>query len=1834
VATRFDATARINLDLRSFAQGSQAITKAGGHMERIFQNLNNVMGSVAKVEKQTAAELRKSLSVYNSLISTVGNYASAISNLPQKKKEIERGSKRMAQALTALNTIMGTVNGTSRAQSAEMQRTMALYKNLATIVSTLSQAQGKMGQTSKGVEKAFTGLRNALSSVQGMGEKEYARLSRTITLYERMAAVVTRLAGVQRTMAQITQNAAAAEQKAELARLKALEATSKLALQEEKLRQAREKHAQAAQRLAQEDERLALSRQRLAMQTNTATGANASYSRSSYAMRSSVGELEQSFMSLLQIISHLPLAMAQAAISQEQAFAQVARVIVATEEETQGLKRAFQDIAANAPISFEEVSRIGQLGAQIGISTQQLENFTDTIVRFSLTTGVSADEATLLLGRIAQMQDVPISEMEQLGSAILALGTASVATDQEILRINSSIATVSNLFGLTKQETAGLSAALASLQVRPELSRGALTRVFNQLSTAVNGSSTEVAKLSTVMGITSEEAKKLYKTDPGGFFLTFVEGLSRAAGAGGEVQGVLRELGVNAVRDIDVFSRLANNVDIVRESFSRADEEYAKGSELMRQSKGIYETTAAEIQNLGDSFQNTLAILGGPLGQAVGTVAGALSEVVEFVGELGPIAGILGSVATAATAGAAAWLVWRIASAKAITAAIASREVMATLGTTTLRMRDAMTIYRDGLPAAAAAQGRLNTAQTASSQAMASQVAAQGRVAAATRVATSAYMQNLTVNQQAATNSARYTASILAQNRATVTAVPGARAYALATSQATNALMQQATASAVATAASRGLTNAVALTGGSFQRQAQATHLVAQQQAVLAAGATASGNALRQQGQAVTQVAQRQTALVSGTFASANSLRQQTTAAAQATIGQRSLATQSVATSAAISAAAVQSGRAAGSIGATGMAARAASIAFGPWGIALTTLALIFGPTIASMGLFTSEAEKISKAALEATGGTKALGNAIRADTEAAIKAAGGQEKYNAAVASGSAEALRGIGAYRTLTVSKENASTKDREAAENAIARARAEQIAIETANSSISSLREQAKGTGESARAAAGYVAEWEKAEGVIRKNTQALSENTMVLGEQAAAWLRSTAEAAVGSSKLANGSKISADALDQLGKSGLNVGELLKRSMTDPQGALDELDAAITKVSATADNYMPGGMKGEFAEQLSNEAAAAQRLKGFLEALRTTLIAQEGEFTKNEIAASLLGEAYSSTGKEIGSASGAIKLTTASLEDLDLSAEDAKAVIDELSKSLEGFGGPMDAFKAAAEAAFPGAEDAIEKFSLNSRASLDLYLDQLEKIAEAQRDWSTNLIRIASTLGPDIAEQFRKLGPEAAPAVEELANLSAAEMEELAPRLRAIGSDAVNELATSIIANSGKVENASLNMRTAISNTFGNLVNKAETAEEFAYVSDQYQKIIGKLKDSKVEITLSANDVEAFNSLREVERYIYYVDKLKISPEIAIDMIKARLDIGKLQQIIAEAKASGKLDAKGLATLDARLFHWQLTRLVGELDALKLERRLDADGKGAFSDEEFRAKVLALTQFLASTEGQGLLNPKGDAQLHDEKYRQQMENLALLIMGEEAVGKFDVDGSGDLDDDEFKALLQGLKDAVARANKGQLDPKGRVTLANVAAFKGQLGGIVQAAQTAGGRIQRALTRSATVRVGYFYYQQNKPPSGPKVGQAATGGWIYGPGGPRSDSIPMMLSNGEFVVNAASAKRYGALLEMINRGGGSGLKNFFSNLSESATPQYNPVTLSSDDGGTRMTRSLVREMPPESVSTYLAGLPQMQQAGPSTTFYITNQYPQAEPTSTTINRSLAYAATISGSG
>ncbi|WP_232465740.1 phage tail length tape measure family protein [Burkholderia ubonensis] len=98
------------------------------------------------------------------------------------------------------------------------------------------------------------------------------------------------------------------------------------------------------------------------------------------------------------------------------------------------------------------------------------------------------------------------------------------------------------------------------------------------------------------------------------------------------------------------------------------------------------------------------------------------------------------------------------------------------------------------------------------------------------------------------------------------------------------------------------------------------------------------------------------------------------------------------------------------------------------------------------------------------------------------------------------------------------------------------------------------------------------------------------------------------------------------------------------------------------------------------------------------------------------------------------------------------------------------------------------------------------------------------------------------------------------------------------------------------------------------------------------------------------------------------------------------------------------------------------------------------------------------------------------------------------------------------------------------------------------------------------------------------------ATGGPISGPGTGTSDSIPAMLSNGEFVINAASTKKYRSLLDAINSGhmahfatGGIARSLSPSPTAMSVGGERPNLTLNLNGGGNVLTAADLKELAPQ---------------------------------------------------
>lgn len=346
---------------------------------------------------------------------------------------------------------------------------------------------------------------------------------------------------------------------------------------------------------------------------------------------------------------------AREAIKFESAFTSVERTtqlslqsnIPEVKQQADELRDSLIQMSLEIPVAFEDVTKAATLGAQLGIAADAVDGFSETVIKFAAITGISVDEVGMSFGRLAQLLDVPVSQFENLSSAITFTGINSVATDREILRMAESIGAAGYQAGLSADEVVGFSSALASLKVRPEEARGVFTRLFRTFDIEASLASERMEDFAAMMGRTTEQATSLYKNDPTEFFKQFLYG----ANATGELNVAMKELGINNTRELNVITRLAGNMGVLEEALADSREQYLLGTYSGEAFAQVVDDVASRIQIMQNSVSAMAAALGEQFMPFIAGAADFIASLAKNISNMSPVGKFFIAFVGAAVAG-------------------------------------------------------------------------------------------------------------------------------------------------------------------------------------------------------------------------------------------------------------------------------------------------------------------------------------------------------------------------------------------------------------------------------------------------------------------------------------------------------------------------------------------------------------------------------------------------------------------------------------------------------------------------------------------------------------------------------------------------------------------------------------------------------------------------------------------------------------------------------------------------------------------------------------------------------------------------------------------------------------------------------------------------------------------------------------------------------------------------------------------------------------------------------------------------------------------------------
>ncbi len=331
-------------------------------------------------------------------------------------------------------------------------------------------------------------------------------------------------------------------------------------------------------------------------------------------------------------------AVSKGAIDFETAFTGVTKTVDGTDEQLAKIKQGLLDLSKATSSSSTDIAAVAEAAGQLGVKTENILAFTETMVRLGDSTNMSADEAATAIAQLYNIMGSDINTVDQFGAAIVALGNNAATTEADIVNMASRIASSGTQVGLTEQEVLALSTTLASVGLEAEGGGSAISAVITKIDKDVALNTDSLKTWADVAGMSVKDFKTLWENDAMSAIQKVVGGMGDAKAGGENLNIILDELGVTSLRQTDTMKRLSGASELMADMVNISNNAWEENSALTNESSKRYETTAAKITQMKNTVTELCVKLGDILLPILNKIISAISKFTNWLTNLNPTA--------------------------------------------------------------------------------------------------------------------------------------------------------------------------------------------------------------------------------------------------------------------------------------------------------------------------------------------------------------------------------------------------------------------------------------------------------------------------------------------------------------------------------------------------------------------------------------------------------------------------------------------------------------------------------------------------------------------------------------------------------------------------------------------------------------------------------------------------------------------------------------------------------------------------------------------------------------------------------------------------------------------------------------------------------------------------------------------------------------------------------------------------------------------------------------------------------------------------------------------
>ena len=364
--------------------------------------------------------------------------------------------------------------------------------------------------------------------------------------------------------------------------------------------------------------------------------------------------------SVTQPIMMVAEAAGKSAIEYDTAMANLRKVTDMTADELNQFGESAKKMAETQPVDAKTILNVEALGAQLGISRENLESFAKVATGLDIATNMNAEQAATEMARFANITGLSESELSNYGSTIVAIGNNMATTESEVSAMAKRLASAGTQAGMSSAEILGLSGAMSSLGIKAEMGGSAMSQTLVKIGKAVSSGGDQLQAFADAAGMSAEQFATAWRENATTAFTALLQGIHDSSEAGADMNETLSELGITGIRESDTMRRLAGSVDLVKQSVDLSRNAWEENAALQNEVDQRIESMASRLQVLRNKIENIAATVGVPLVNALIAAADSMQPVIDAVASAarafadmdeGTQRMILGLVAAAAAAG-------------------------------------------------------------------------------------------------------------------------------------------------------------------------------------------------------------------------------------------------------------------------------------------------------------------------------------------------------------------------------------------------------------------------------------------------------------------------------------------------------------------------------------------------------------------------------------------------------------------------------------------------------------------------------------------------------------------------------------------------------------------------------------------------------------------------------------------------------------------------------------------------------------------------------------------------------------------------------------------------------------------------------------------------------------------------------------------------------------------------------------------------------------------------------------------------------------------------------